>query len=1232
MNKTLLAALTRTACCGLLLGGAWPAQAQPVISALLQQANYWHGRAHDDKAREALQKILTVDGNNADALFYLALYAAQDGNTAQALYWRRRLETASPSDPRLASLSAAAKPQAVSAQQLAQARQLARQGDSTAAVAAYRRIFGGDRPTEELATEYYQTLAGVPGQLPQAIAGLREQARMFPGDNTIARALGRTLTYTEATRREGIGMLAALADKDTDADKALRQALLWLEAGPGDRPLYQAWASRHPADGQPMAHFQQAIAGQDKKAAYDALNQGNTALAAARFDRILQANPHDAEALAGRGYAALRAGDYAAATRWLNQAATDGGSDGSRWRQQAQDADFYARLATAREAARAGDTARALSLVEPLQNATGEQGVLAGMLKADLLRRRGDIASARVLLQRLHDQSPAREDVSSALYYVLRQQGENEQAQKLLGQLSAQTRQKLRPADDPAEALRRSARQASDAGNDDRAEALLRQARARSPDNVWVTLDLARLLRRRGDTVGAEREIASLAGRRNDDAVYAAALDAADQQHWRDVLNLLNSRPSLNERAVVKALRDRAAFNLQLAQADDYSRAGNNAAAINTLRPLLAHAPTASADIGKLAQSLMNAGDMPQALQLVRQDMARGLHGSVGDYAGHIAVLNSAGRYADAESLLSDPSLQNGSNAADVRALRNGSLIAEADALRQQGRIRQAYQRLAVPLRDDPGNENLLLAMNRVYMAGDMLPQSTKIINYLQQNHGDDPQVIRAGVELALARRDGDQAGRLLTRLPRAQQPEDMLLAARVAELNGENRKALALLESAQQNTAQRNDFAAAQDAAAPGLLANGGVPGDPDLFGLDNARGTDKPDPATAVSRDISRRIDALRDKLATWAQGGIEVRNINGESGLGRLTEVAAPLSLSGVPGDSARWEFKVRPLTLYSGQASGEVANRFGAGALVHAERQAADDDDNNADATDTQQASGTELNFSVKNDLAGIDIGSTPLGQPLATAVGGLTFSPQLSEHSRLTFTAERRAVTDSLLSYIGSRDPVTGKRFGAVTRNGADAQLAWDNGYAGAYLSGGYYRYLGRNVVDNDETKAGGGFYLRPYRTDDQELKTGIDIDYMNFKKNLSYYSLGQGGYFSPQNYLSVSAPVTFTQHFDKGTISLGGAIGYQTYREKSSDIFPGQSQLQQEIESYASEVDGIDSQYAEQTKHGVSYRLNFDARYAITDDSVLGLNLGYSTFGNYNESSALFYLKYTPSY
>ena len=362
--------------------------------ALFAQANYWHEKSHEELAMESLQKVLSVDANNAQALYLMALWAQQGGNLQAAAQWRARLEKAAPNSPGLQDLDSAKKMAQVPQGQLNLARQQARSGNVPAALATWRSMFNGNVPPSGLAAEYYMTMASDKSLYSQAVSELRQYVAQHPQENGPRVALGKALTWREETRREGIAMLEPMASGSKEADAGLRQALLWMGPQPGDEPFYDTWMQRHPQDSEVQNYFRERRSGQARGQGYSDLNSGNTAAAKQQFEQVLQTNPQDADALAGMGYIAQRSGDFQAASQYLSRAADLGGESSETRRQQAADALFYGQLAQAQQAWKQGNISQALALSAPLAQQSGAQGSAAKLFRADVLRHNKDLPPA----------------------------------------------------------------------------------------------------------------------------------------------------------------------------------------------------------------------------------------------------------------------------------------------------------------------------------------------------------------------------------------------------------------------------------------------------------------------------------------------------------------------------------------------------------------------------------------------------------------------------------------------------------------------------------------------------------------------------------------------------------------------------------------------------------------------------------------------------------------------
>lgn len=1262
MKKHLLSAGIRHA---LILGGALTLSqpllaaesTNPALQALFDQAAYWHQKAHDDLAKASLQKVLMVEPNNTQALYLLALYSQQSGGTAEAAQWRARLSAASPNDPHLTELDNARQLQTIPQAQLQLARQQARSGNIAASLQTWRNTFSGNEPPPSVAAEYYLTMAGDRSLLPQAVEALRQFSADHPQDTGAKLALGKALTYQESTRRQGIDVLGSLADGNKEADRSLRQALLWLGPQASDASLYQTWQQRHPQDNAVLDYYRKNVGGAEKGAGFTALNSGDVSNAQNNFEKVLQANPQDADALAGMGYVAQRAGRYAEAADYLTRAAQLGGDQSDTRQKQAADARFYAQLATAQQALKNGDSAQALALSEPLAQADGEKGVSAKLFRADVQRRSNQLDQAEQTYRSILQSDANNRNAKEGLFYVLRQQNRGAEANTLLASLPDSVRQSVAPRGSSTDPIRAQAKREVAAGNNSAAIATLTSGIQRYPNDGWLRLDLARIYRAQGDNMMAANIMQpTMRSGASTTELYAGALNASESSAWQQASLLLSRIPNSSKNSDMRELAQRVNFNLQMATADQYLAQGSNAAAANTLRALASTPPSNPVDAGNLAQKLAKAGDLTTAVSVVRSNMQRGIQGNAGDYAAQVAVLNQAGLNTEAQSFLSSPELQARSTPTQLAGIRNGYVINEVDRLREQKQYAAAYDKLVGALQHDPQNRDLMFAMARLYQSGKMNKEAGVVYDYLMTQDTATQDARTGAINVALAQNDVNKANTLTRGLRNEQSPDRLLLLARVAEANGEHSQAMSYLRTA------RGQLIGLQGAETGSVPSVGGlaladnpfinrgtspVGRSPSSYGAvmpwqsapaatSSAEGVTLASNTPAIQQSqtlhqIDSMMDDLQEKTGTWVQGQMQVRGRDGESGLSKLTEAKAPLTFSTVPFGDARFDFTMTPISLTAGSAGGDAWRRFGTNSLVQGQVVASGDakiDDTPNSSTDSQSATGVELNMALKGDSYKIDLGSTPLGQDLSTLVGGVQWSPKLTDFLTLILTGERRAMTDSLLSYVGVEDKTSGKRWGRVTKNGGNALLSYDNGDAGFYVGGGAYSYIGENVASNNSVQATAGAYVRPYHLDDRELKVGMSLSWMDYSKNLSYFSYGQGGYFSPQNYASVSFPIEFSRKFDDLKVNVGGSVGYQSYSQDKSAYFPNNPSLQAQLQSLADQGYVKDAFYSGESKNGIGYNLHAGADYKINKDVTVGGQLGYDTFGDYNESTANLYFRY----
>ena len=178
---------------------------------------------------------------------------------------------------------------------------------------------------------------------------------------------------------------------------------------------------------------------------------------------------------------------------------------------------------------------------------------------------------------------------------------------------------------------------------------------------------------------------------------------------------------------------------------------------------------------------------------------------------------------------------------------------------------------------------------------------------------------------------------------------------------------------------------------------------------------------------------------------------------------------------------------------------------------------------------QQSRGTTLAAGWQRGAWAFDLGTTPLGFEVVDWVGGATLAGDWHTLG-WGMTLSRRPVSSSLLSYGGTVDPGTGISWGGVRANGVRLDLSRDLGGAvGFWGSAQQHLLTGKNVPDNWRTRLMGGGYYKFVNETHRRASVGISTMLWHYQQDLGGYTLGQGGYYSPQGYFSLSVPVSYRQ-------------------------------------------------------------------------------------------------------
>jgi len=325
--------------CLVLALGVGAAQKRPADSAndtrriLVDKARALESRGRPDMAIQLWQQILLSDPSSAEALAGLARDYKLIGSNDQANEVLERLRKVNPNDPNIPKIAALTSTR-MQSDKLRQAGELARQGKTDQAMRIYRDLFGDRPPDGDIALAYYQTLYGTTGGKEPAVAAMRALAQRNPGDTRFSIELGRMLTYEAKTRAEGLRILKGFP-RDSVAQSAIRQALIWDAANPASAAELRDYLREHPQDTEISADLKQDEAklaqmnsgiarSPAERAAYAALNAHRLEEAQSLFSEILEQDPGNGRAAAGMGFLRMQQNNFSGAISFLTQAEDNG--------------------------------------------------------------------------------------------------------------------------------------------------------------------------------------------------------------------------------------------------------------------------------------------------------------------------------------------------------------------------------------------------------------------------------------------------------------------------------------------------------------------------------------------------------------------------------------------------------------------------------------------------------------------------------------------------------------------------------------------------------------------------------------------------------------------------------------------------------------------------------------------------------------------------------------------
>lgn len=1217
------------------------AAAKPVnvVAQLIASARFWSQRQRDDLAMGQIQKALRIAPDDPDVLGTLGLIEVRMNNLVEAARLVSRLNALSPNSDAARELDYAYRMAGPDKQAFAVVRRMSNTDQTVEAVRRLKALFPKGPPQGELAADYYDVLAQNPPDRAAAIAALRQVTVRYPENLKAALTLASLLNREAATRMEAATIVARVF-KDSGADRS-SVLNVWrrILRAAGDDPAYleslRAYVLEVPDDTEfkdllavtiGKQREQRALAAdpywQAQREGLRLLDRGGVAQAAPLLEKAMKTRSNDPELLGGLGILRMRQGRQAEAQVLFEHAAKLDPTEREKWQGLAATAQFWSTLRLSSEASNRGNQAQgeryALAAIAMQPDNAYAQKVLIDSLLAQKKWQQ-----AEPLLRRLLARPEADIGLVRDMSTLLRGSGRADEIASMMRGLRSRFTGKKHVAYEQlrAEQLSTDADYLLEQGKTGQALDKLEQSLKYNPDSAWTRYTLARTYQGLGlPQLGQSVMNEGFAQSKAADISYATALYRNGQDDVSGAIAALARVAPEQRTEGMRAL----ANNLQAQQLLKKARAqfaeGQHAASEKSLNSAAALAVDDPYMLASLGSEWIAQGRSDHGLDLL----------------GHWIHTHSV--KPDVDVLLRYGDLL-------ASAKREGELKSWlANIGKTPGLTPNQQKRL-----EDQGLRQVLRATD-LALADEDYEQADKLLNQASPEYRADPRWLLELVDVRRYQGRYTEARALLASIL-AKRPDDFearLALARVLEQSGAHGKALAVVRDVVDEALP--DDVDTRLSAARRLVALGRPQEAAVLTDDLHARFAQRPDVTVQQGRVLEavgqydlakvRFQAALTQELQTGVRPGsdgtpaqaaladLELRRQplvetafiasydSGTPGVSLFHGVTVPLHVQVPQGYEGHWLFHADTVKLDAGAlddtADGYSWRSFGQFAASP----------QSAHGSFDTRATGVALGVGFEADNWRADLGTTPLGFPVQNVVGGVKVNIP-TDYVNFRVNASRRALTSSVLSYAGARDPVSGEVYGGVVRTGVDVRLSGDVGKAGVFAQLGAGVFTGRNVASNQAYTLRAGFEVPVLSGRNWRVESGLIGNYWHYAKNLDFYTYGQGGYYSPQRYFSAGVPLIWTGRSGKASWRLQASLGLSRAYTADSDFFPTRADLQ----AHALQA-GSDNVHSGGSSSSVSYSVQGIFQYNFTPHMIAGLSFSLDRSATYTPSTVMIYFRY----
>ena len=325
-------------------------------------------------------------------------------------------------------------------------------------------------------------------------------------------------------------------------------------------------------------------------------------------------------------------------------------------------------------------------------------------------------------------------------------------------------------------------------------------------------------------------------------------------------------------------------------------------------------------------------------------------------------------------------------------------------------------------------------------------------------------------------------------------------------------------------------------------------------LLALIQQREQQQPPPQVVTSAQSINVLGRLQSIDAPSLEVGLIWRHKSGTEGTSKLDIYNLPL-FAGHYIHNGVHEFSLTALrtTLRSGTINF-VGEPVGSNTVAPAVAPVTELDSGVAYRFDYQKNSWLSPSFS---------LGLTPSNGALDSAITYELGLKQQMKNGYLRAGLYARPVRESVLSYTGMYDPYSNVTWGRVLKQGVEGETLyqWNEEWS-SFVNAAFANLNGEGVADNQMYSLSASLGLGAKLKGFNYFTTGPEIAYQHYDRNLSHYTLGHGGYFSPNSLLRLGVGINLlTETGERYLIKGRFAFGYQRYDEAAELCFPSDATL-----------------------------------------------------------------------